>query len=114
MGNWAWGIGIVLRLHRAGREQRHVPAAKVEVLEVRDLQLLATIAEVDDVAGRARRSDRGHLVHRELTFREDIQHLAPDIARRSDDCDPITHFRFSVSPTHLVHRAQFTKCRDPK
>ena len=32
-------------------------------------------------------------VERELAFGEDVQDLAPDIARRPDDRDPITHFQ---------------------
>ena len=95
----------------ARREQGHVPAGEVEMLEVLDLELLAAVAEVDDVAGRARGCDRRHFVHRELPFGEDVQHLPPDIARRSDDRDPIAHSKFSVPRTHLVRGARFTKTR---
>ena len=44
---------------------------------------------------------RSDLVDRELTFRENVQHFAPDIARRAHDCDPITHFvlRFADAPS---------------
>ena len=40
MGNWAWGIGRVLRLHRAGGEQR--PDARgvvIRELRTQDLTL---------------------------------------------------------------------------
>src|SRR6187401_2600450 len=81
------------------------------MFEVLDLELLATVAEVDDVARRARRRDRRDLVQRELPLGEDVQHLPPDIARRSDNCDPIAHFKISVSATHLVRSTCFTKGR---
>ena len=74
---------------RAGGEQGHVPAGEIEMLEVLDLELLAAVAEVDDVAGRARRSDRGDLVERELPLGEDVEDFAPDIAGRANDRDPI-------------------------
>ena len=61
------------------------------MLEVLDLELLAAVAEVDDVAGRARGRDRRDFVERELPLGEDVQDLAPDIARRTDDRDPVTH-----------------------
>ena len=58
-----------------------------------------------------RADDRRHFVHRELPFGEDVQHLPPDIARRSDDCDPITHSKFSVPRMHLVRGVPFAKTR---
>jgi len=68
------------------------------MFEVLDLELLAAVAKVDHVAGRARGRHRRYFVHWELPFREDVQHLPPDIARRSDDCDPITHFASPFRP----------------
>ena len=62
------------------------------MFDVLDLELFAAVAEVDDVAGRAGRCDGRNFVQRELPLGEDVQHLPPDIARRSDHCDPITHF----------------------
>ena len=61
------------------------------MLEVLDLERFATVAKVDLVPGRARRRDGGHFVERELALGEDVQDLAPDIARRPDDRDPISH-----------------------
>ena len=61
------------------------------MLEVLDLELLAAVAKVDHVAGRARRRHGRDLVERELALGEDVEDLAPDIARRPDDRDPITH-----------------------
>jgi hypothetical protein len=58
------------------------------MLKILDLELLAAVTEVDDVAGRARRGDRRQLVQRELPLGEDVQDLAPDIARRPDDRNP--------------------------
>ena len=69
------------------------------MLEVVDLERLAAVAEIDHVAGRARRRDRGHFVERELALGEDVQHLAPDIAGRADDRDPITHFNLLWIPS---------------
>ena len=74
------------------------------MLEVLDLELLAAVAEVDLVAGRARRRDRRNLVERELPLGEDVQHLAPDIARRSDDRDPITHLNLSEDLRTAAYR----------
>src|SRR5438270_12459185 len=61
------------------------------MLEVLDLELLAAVAEVDHVAGGARRRDGGHLVERELPLGEDVHDLAPDIPRRADNGHPIAH-----------------------
>ena len=61
------------------------------MLEVLDLELLAAVAEVDDIAGRSRRSHGSDVIERELALGEDVEELAPDIARRPDDRDPITH-----------------------
>jgi hypothetical protein len=63
------------------------------MFEVLDAQLLAAVAEIDDVAGRTPRGDRRDFVGRELAFGEDVEHLAPDSARRSNDDDPIAHIR---------------------
>ena len=76
---------------RAGGEQRHVPARKIEMLDVVDLQLAAGIAEIDDVAGRTRRCHRGDIGEREFALGQDVEHFAPDIAGRADDDDFITH-----------------------
>ena len=38
MGNWAWGIGIVLRLPRSGREQRP-DARRVVICELKTQDL---------------------------------------------------------------------------
>src|SRR5690348_7386342 len=65
------------------------------MLEVLDLELLAAVAEVDNVTGRARRREDREIVQRELPFGEDVEDLASDIARRPDDRDPITHFLLS-------------------
>ena len=64
---------------------------EIEVLEILDLQFLAAVAEVDDVAGRTRRGHRRNFVERELALGEDVEHLSTDIPRRPDDRDPITH-----------------------
>ena len=61
------------------------------MLDVADLQFAAAVAEIDDIAGRARGSDRGDLVGREFAIGENVQHLPPDIARRADHGHPITH-----------------------
>ena len=59
------------------------------------------------VAGRARGGDRGDLVERELALGEDVQHLAPDIARRADDRDPVTHVHLhSLAEGRLSHAAR--------
>ena len=88
-GRGARGVGLADR--RAGGEQGDVPAGEVEIVEVLDLELLAIVAEVDDVALAAAGGERRHLVERKLPLGQDLQHLAPDIARRADDGDPITH-----------------------
>src|SRR4030095_6039032 len=75
---------------RSGGEQGDVPAGEVEMLEVLDLELLAGVAEVDDVAGGARRSDRCQLGQRELPLGQDIEDFAPDAAGR-------THHRHSIT-----------------
>ena len=67
------------------------------MLDILDLQLLAAVAEVDDVAGRARRGDRRDLVGREFPLGEDVEHLAPDIAGRADHDHPITHDSVSAA-----------------
>src|SRR5947209_4726163 len=61
------------------------------MLEVLDLELLAAVAEVDHVPGRARRRDGGHFVERELPLGEDVHDLPPDIPRRADNGHPIAH-----------------------
>ena len=80
-----------LRRLGAGGEQGDVPAGKVEMLDVADLELPAAVAEIDDVAGRARRGDRGDLFDRKFALGEDVEHLAPDIAGRADHDHPVTH-----------------------
>jgi|GEM_PF-6408515 len=65
------------------------------MLDVADTQLRAILAEIEQVAGRAGRGDRGHLVERKLTLGEDVQHLSPDIAGRADDDHPVTHLKLS-------------------
>ena len=79
--------------------------AKSKCSMVLDLELLAAVAEVDHVAGRARRGDRRHLVERELPLGQDVQDLATDIAGRSDDRDPVTHILLrSACRGRLSHR----------
>src|SRR5689334_11926488 len=61
------------------------------MFDVLDAERLAAVAEVDLVAGRPRRCDCSDFVERKLPLREDVQDLAPDIAGRSNDRDPVTH-----------------------
>ncbi len=65
------------------------------MLDVADLQRLAAIAEIDDVSRRPRRRDGRNLVERKLALGEDVEHLAPDIARRTHDDDTIAHSNIS-------------------
>src|SRR5204863_1505448 len=65
------------------------------MVEVLDPQLLTTVAEVDHVASRAGGRDGGQFVERELALGKNVQDLATNVARGSNDRDPITHF---VSP----------------
>ena len=75
-------------------EQGHVPAGKVEMVEVLDLQRLAGFAEIDFVPGRAGGGDGGDLGERELALGEDVEDLAPDIAGRADHDNPIAHGQY--------------------
>ena len=84
--------GINLRRARAGGKQRDVPAGEIEMLDVLDLQFTARIAEIDNVAGRARTGDGGDVGNRKLAFGQDIEHFAPDIAGGAHDDDFVTHF----------------------
>src|SRR5438270_8099378 len=90
---------------RPGREQGDVPAGEIEMLEVPDLELLAAVAEINDVASRACRRDRRDLVQRELALGENVQHLASDIARRSDNRDPVAHCLLQNSGSQNGSRA---------
>jgi hypothetical protein len=86
------GLGRVgLGRTGAGGEQGDVPAGEVEVLDVLDLEHLAGFAELDLGALRTRRCHRSDLVAGKLALGEDVQHFAPDVARRADDDYPITH-----------------------
>ena len=83
--------GVELRAFGADREQRHVPAGGIEMLDVLDLELFPGLAKIDHVALAARRRDDRDLVRGKLALRQDIEHLAPDIARRARDDHPVTH-----------------------
>lgn len=61
------------------------------MLDILDLELAAALAEIDLVALAARRGDGGDISQRKFAFGEDVEHFAPDIARRPCDHDPITH-----------------------
>src|SRR5438270_12199186 len=80
------------------------------MLEVPDLELLAAVAEVDHIAGRARRRNCRHFVERELALGEDIQDLAPDIACRPDDRDTVSHC-CSLSWAWLKWLAKWARAR---
>jgi hypothetical protein len=64
---------------------------EIEMIDVAEAEHFAGLAIFDLVAGGARRCDHRHFVRREFPFGEDVQHLAPDIARRADDHDPVAH-----------------------
>src|SRR5579864_1482667 len=65
------------------------------MLEILDTQHLVGLAELDLITDRTRRSDCSDFVERELALGKDVQELAPDIACRPDDRDPITHVNLS-------------------
>src|SRR4051794_29211809 len=62
------------------------------MLEVFDLELFAAVTEIDNIASRTRRREGRDLVEWELTLDKNVQDFASDIARRTDNRDPITHF----------------------
>ena len=69
---------------------------EIEVFEVAALQRL--VAEGDFRAHRPARGECDALIHRELPLGENIEHFAADIARRSDNCNLVTHvIRFLAS-----------------
>ena len=89
---------IVLRSARSGREQGDVPSGEVEMLDVLALHHPAGVADLDLRASRARAGDRRHFVHRELALGQDREHLAPHIARRAYNNNPIAHCSAPARP----------------
>ena len=88
------GLGRIDRRRvRSDREQRHIPAGPVEMLDVPDLVGLVGIAERNLVASRTRRRDQRQIVNRKLTLRQDVEHLATDIPGRAGDNYTVTHFK---------------------
>ena len=76
-------------LGRAGAsgKQGHVPAGEVEMLEVLDLEHTPGLTVFELVPGRAGGGNCGDFVAGEFALRKDVEHLAPDIAGCTDDCD---------------------------
>jgi hypothetical protein len=78
-----------LEIDAAGAHQHDVDLGEVELLQVLAFEGLA--AERDFHADGFTRGDGMHLVHGELQFLEDIEHLTAHIARGADHGDPVTH-----------------------
>ena len=88
---------------RSDGEQRHIPTGGIEIVDVLDLEHLAAVTQLDFGALTARRRNGRDLVDRELPLGKDVEHLAPDIARRAHDHDPVTHDKlrsFRLSAPH--------------
>ena len=65
------------------------------MLDILAFQHLAGVAEFDFGALRTGTGNSCNLVNREFPLSQNCHHFAPDIARRADDCHPVTHFAFS-------------------
>jgi hypothetical protein len=78
-----------LRDRAAGRHQANIRAGEVVGLE--HLAFQGLVAERDLRADRARGGERDDLGDRKLPLGEDVQHLAPDIARCAHDGDLEPH-----------------------
>ncbi len=74
----------------ARRRKDDIGIAEVEIGQITGLQDLG-VAERHLFADGAFRRQRHHLVDREGALRQDLQHLAADIAGRPNHCHTITH-----------------------
>ena len=89
----------------AGAHQDNVGA--LEVVMLQRLGLEVVIAKGDIAAHRAGGGQRHHLGNGKLALRQDLQHLAPDIAGGADDGNFIGHGNPGKLP------GTDTKCRGP-
>ena len=94
----------------ASGKQRDIPAGEIEMLKVLHLDLAAGLAKLDLVAHRTRGGDGSDIVQRELPFRQDVQHFAPDTAGGAHNNDLVTHgcAPWAAAVTGFGRRVQFS------
>jgi hypothetical protein len=79
---------------RTDGKNRHVPSGPVEILDILNLQHFVGIAIFDLDALASRRGQHGDFIGRKFALGENVDDLAPDIARRASHYNSITHCLF--------------------
>ncbi len=88
----------LLRYIATGRHQADIGIGEIVILEIGNLQRAVAIGHFRALAACG--SQRNNFIRRETTFRQDVQHFAPDIAGGACDCnfEPMIKLYLSASP----------------